>query len=153
MAFRIETGVRPNLKSARRKRQRPLPAPRARLKDETHLRILRQLPCLVSGTAPAGEAAHIRYASALHGKGITGIGTKPDDKWAVPLCVWLHTMSSGAQHRDGEEWWWEERGIDPLFIAAQLYAVSVAMRDAKVPEHDVVRQLTRMVIDFRRNVG
>ncbi len=82
----------------------------------------------------------------MYGKPVTGIGTKPDDKWAVPLCAWFHTISSEAQHRFGEEWWWEQRNIDPLFVASKLYAASVTMRDARIAEAEIVPALGKIVL-------
>ena len=149
MAWRIDTGIRPRLKGPRAKNERKSRPPRGRMEDPAHLKLIRQLPCLVSGRAPAGEAAHIRYASALYGKSVTGTGIKPDDKWAVPLCAWFHTMSSDAQHRHGEEGWWEERDINPLLVASQLYSASVALRAAKVLEPDIIAALSRIVLDAR----
>lgn len=146
MAGRIDTGIRPKLKTARPKTGRRPKPPRTRLEDSEHLKIIRQLPCLVSGKTPAGEAAHIRYASAIYGKPVTGIGVKPDDKWVVPLCAWFHTISSEAQHRFGEEWWWEQRNIDPLFVASKLYAASVTMRDARMAEPEIVQALGKIVL-------
>ena len=151
MASRIVSGIAPALKSARPPKGLKHRAPRARLEDLEHLRLIRLLPCLTSGETPAGEAAHVRYASAAYGKPITGGSTRPDDKWTVPLCPRLHTMSSDAQHRSGEEWWWEERNINPLLVAVRLYERSVFMREASAGEDEIVRQLSRIIIDARRD--
>lgn len=150
MASRIVTGIAPALKSARPPKGPKYRPPRARLEDPEHLRLIRLLPCLASGEMPAGEAAHVRYASAAYGKPITGTGTRPDDKWAVPLCPRLHTMSSDAQHRSGEEWWWEERNINPLLVAVRLYERSVSMREAGEPEEAIIRKLSQIVNESRR---
>lgn len=149
--FRIDTGIRSNLKTGRSSKPRRPVDVRARLEDPDHLSLLRQLPCIVSGRAPAGEAAHIRYASAQFHKPITGIGIKPDDKWAVPLSPWFHTQSTGAQHRHGEEGWWEDHGIDPLVVASQLYSASVAMRDVRADEGVIIQVLSRIVTAARKS--
>lgn len=84
-----------------------------------HLDDIRQLPCILSGR-PA-EAAHIRYADQKWGKPITGMGQKPADKWTVPLCPELHRLLKGCQHDENERKWWEQFGIDPLYVASMLY--------------------------------
>lgn len=89
-------------------------APRAH--DAQHLEDVRQCPCLKCGIDPAGEAAHIRMTR--DGKPITGMGAKPDDKYALPLCHSDHM----EQHRVGELAFWREVGIDPLKVAERLYA-------------------------------
>lgn len=88
-------------------------------KDSPHLNDIRQLPCILSGR-PA-EAAHIRYGDARHNKPPTGMGQKPADKWTVPLCPELHRLLNGCQHDSDERAWWEQFGIDPVFLAIMLY--------------------------------
>lgn len=85
-----------------------------------HLRFVHGLSCLICG-AP-GEAAHVRYGSLAHGKRETGAGQKPDDKWTVPLCPAHHREGPDAQHNHSERKWWVLQGIDPLVIAALLWA-------------------------------
>jgi hypothetical protein len=50
---------------------------------------------------------------------MSGIGRKPDDKWALPLNHWCHM----SQHQYGDEVaWWRERGIsDPFALAIEHY--------------------------------
>jgi hypothetical protein len=91
-----------------------------RQEDRKHLAAIRQLPCLCCGTRPAREAAHLRMRSPEHGKPSTGIGTRPDDKWSVPLCHRCHM----DQHKHGEREWWESQGIDPMPVAIELYCFS-----------------------------
>lgn len=88
-------------------------------KAPSHLDLIRQLPCLLSGK-PA-EAAHIRYADAAHGKTESGVARKPDDKWTVPLCPELHRLLDGCQHDSNERAWWKQFGIDPLAVAKRLW--------------------------------
>lgn len=90
-----------------------------RVRDERHLRLIRQLPCLICGRYPA-EAAHIRYGDAEHGKPKTGAGEKPDDKWTLPLCAEHHRTGKDAQHGAGERRWWESWGVDPLALCNEL---------------------------------
>ncbi len=84
-----------------------------------HLDLIRQVPCILTGR-PA-EVAHIRYADPAHGKGITGMGRKPEDKWVVPLCPELHRLLKGCQHDSAEREWWAQFGIDPCAVALRLY--------------------------------
>ena len=91
-----------------------------RERDEEHLAAVRQCMCLKCGKDPAGEAAHIRMASAAHGKRETGMGEKPHDKFTVPLCHECHM----DQHAIGEIPFWSALGISPLRAAGLLYHVS-----------------------------
>ncbi|MBS9476177.1 hypothetical protein [Ancylobacter radicis] len=153
MGFRIDTGIRPALKKDKSSKQSRPANLRARLEDPAHLALIRQLPCIIGGLNPSGEAAHIRYANAQFHKPITGIGIKPDDKWTVPLSPWFHTQSRGAQHQHGEEGWWIDHNIDPLVVASRLYAASVGLREAQTAEHEAVAVLTGIVHFCRREAG
>lgn len=91
-----------------------------RQKIEAHLKFIRTLPCLVTGTRPV-EAAHIRYADMCYGKRDTGMAEKPSDQWVVPLSPASHR----EQHAFGDELaWWKSKGIDPLFVAMALWRAS-----------------------------
>lgn len=93
---------------------------RPRQEATDHLRWLRSLPCAVTGKRPV-EAAHIRFADAASGKREAGTSAKPDDKWAVPL----HPEKHRDQHQTGDErLWWSRFGIDPIVLAAKLWAAS-----------------------------
>lgn len=91
-------------------------APRQR--DADHLEAIRQCPCVKCGMDPCGEAAHVRMTRT--GKKISGIGNKPSDFFAVPLCRDCH----GEQHRVGELSFWHNLEIDPLRLAETLYRLS-----------------------------
>jgi Protein of unknown function (DUF968) len=93
--------------------------PRAR--SETHLAFIRTLPCIVCGNNIETEAAHIRMADRSVAKPMTGIATKCDDRFTVPLCGSCHR----AQHACGNEnRWWADHGMDPIKLALALYSVS-----------------------------
>ncbi len=92
------------------------PKKRTRDHDEAHLKWLRTLPCVISGTRPV-EAAHIRYADPIYGKRETGKGEKPSDRWALPLSPDLHR----EQHAGSERAFWARYGIDPLRVASALF--------------------------------
>lgn len=47
----------------------------------------------------------------------TGLGEKPDDKWAMPLCSEHHR----EQHSMGEREFWEGYGIDPIRNCLALF--------------------------------
>ena len=91
-----------------------------RQRNEQHLRWLRTLECLVSGSRQGVEAAHVRFADPIFGKRPTGKGERPDARWALPLARDIHA----AQHRSGEREWWARQGIDPLKVASELYQAS-----------------------------
>ncbi len=102
------------------------PQPRSHIKqgaevDPDYLALVRQLPCLKCGVEPCGEAAHVRFASAAFGKA-SGMGKKPADKWALPLCGDDHRVNRTAQHRGSEQAFWADLGINPLMTAEKLFA-------------------------------
>ena len=93
---------------------------RPREKNDSHLKFIRSLPCLICDDGTTVEAAHVRYGDRSVKKPQTGIGTKPDDKYTVPLCGKHHR----EQHMEGERLWWSQWGIDPVKVALALYAES-----------------------------
>lgn len=98
---------------------------RAKLKDTlgrdpVYLALIRRLPCLKCGVESRNEAAHVRMQSGTFGKH-GGIGTKPADRWAVPLCAGCHRNDSDSQHRLGEREFWGRLGINPVLVCHQLY--------------------------------
>lgn len=90
-----------------------------RIKDEAHLAFIRTLPSVISGELGC-EACHIRYGDPVYQKKNTGKGQRPSDGWTVPMTHAEHM----AQHADNEREWWASQGIDPCWIARELYAVS-----------------------------
>lgn len=108
-------------------------APRSRISPEErnpdYRRLVTALPCLRCGMEPS-EPAHVRYACAAFGKA-SGMQKKPEDRFCVPLCSGCHRLDRDAQHNRGERAFWETIDINPLLVAAHLYAVRadlVAMR-------------------------
>lgn len=79
---------------------------------EPHLQWLRTLMCCVRGclASTPSEAAHCRRGTD------GGMGMKPSDRWAVPLCKTHHR----EQHR-GERTFSRRHGID-MREAAKEYA-------------------------------
>jgi len=97
------------------------PKPRKAEGDNSadYLDKIRDLPCLKCGMEPC-EAAHVRFASAAYGKS-SGLGKKPDDKWALSLCSYCHRLSRYSQHNRGEQQFWNDLGINPLRVCEQLW--------------------------------
>lgn len=90
-----------------------------RVKDRGHLAFIRTLPSLIPGDERV-EAAHVRYAVDQYGKRSVGTGLKSSDMWTVPLAADQHRSQHGTNERE----WWIAHGIDPVVIAALLYAHS-----------------------------
>jgi len=88
--------------------------------DNGHLAAIRKCPCLGCGQDHWIEAAHVRQASAAHGKPAAGTGTKPDDKWTLPLCRDCHAK----QHTMSEAEYWYRLDLSPFLICERLFAVS-----------------------------
>lgn len=110
----------------------------ARQHDDAHLKFIRLLPSLVPGQGPV-EAAHLRYADRLHGKPLTGIGVKPDDRYVLPLAHGAH-MDQHA-HPEGERAWWASWGLDdPIVVSTRLWLVT--------GDFDAGVQIIRETIEF-----
>lgn len=88
--------------------------------DKAHLEFVRQLPCMACGDDIGSEAAHIRFPDRRAAKPKCGLGEKPDDAWVVPLCRRCHHQ----QHGMSERAFWNNAGIDPIFIALALRNMS-----------------------------
>jgi hypothetical protein len=88
-------------------------------KRPDYLALVRRCPCLGCDHDQKCEAAHVRYMATLQRdiKPITGIGIKPDDLWALPLCAGCHHR----QHEIGEHVFWDGLGLNPLTIAMDLW--------------------------------
>jgi hypothetical protein len=90
-----------------------------RLRDPAYLLWLRSQRCACGCLqAPPCDAAHLRARSLKHDKA-SGIGQKPDDRWALPLKHDHHM----AQHYHGNELdWWAKRGVlDPFELCIKYY--------------------------------
>jgi 5-methylcytosine-specific restriction endonuclease McrA len=90
-----------------------------RVRDEHHLKFIRQLSCIVCGNNIETQAAHIRFADRAAGKRDVGGGEKPDDHWTVPLCGGCHRKQHS--YPGGEEDFWKHHAeIDPIRAAMAL---------------------------------
>ena len=85
-----------------------------RIRSKEHLRFVAAQPCVICGRTPA-HAHHVRYAQPR------GLALKVSDEFTVPLCAIHHSEN----HATGDERrWWQERKIDPLTVAAELWSKS-----------------------------
>jgi hypothetical protein len=99
-------------------------------RDPVYLARVRMMPCLRCGVEPCGEAAHVRRQSGTFNKR-GGMGKRPADRFALPLCRGCHTADADAQHRVGEALFWLRVGLNPLLVCERLYPARgdlVAMR-------------------------
>lgn len=108
------------------KPRQKLPPPK---RNKKHRQFIASLPCISCGRPGPNQCAHVRL-------GWYRGGGRPGDDRTVPLCAErLGTMGChGRQHayvtgnpglpESAEESWWMLQGIDPLAIAARLWAVS-----------------------------
>jgi hypothetical protein len=111
----LATLYRKRLEELERREERSmdgLPAFRPRrIRDKAHLRRIAQQPCLVCGRLPA-HAHHLKFLEPR------GLGLKPSDAFAVPLCRLHHR----ALHDQGDEQsWWQQHKIDPVSEAQRLW--------------------------------
>jgi len=99
---------------------------RPRETNHAHLAFIKTLRCCICGK-PGPDPAHIRSASALHGKRETGGQEKASDKWVTPLCREHHDEQHNyCEERKGaagtsELLWWASKGIDPFGLALALH--------------------------------
>src|SRR5246127_4490526 len=113
-------------------RGKPKPNLRSRVQ---HLAFVRQLSCVACGKAAPSEPAHVRTGTD------GGVGMKPGDRYAVPLCAACHAR----QHRVGELTFWSALRIDPVNVALRLWTISA---DVKAGERTVFR--ARQGIDLAK---
>jgi hypothetical protein len=93
-----------------------------RERNRDHLRFVASQPCLICGRTPS-DAHHIKFAEQR------AMGRKVSDKFAVPICRLHHR----ELHRRGNEHvWWQNQEIDPLVVAATLWARTHAVAQAEV---------------------
>jgi hypothetical protein len=83
-----------------------------RQRDGRYLVAIRELPCLICRVEPCREAAHVRMGSEA------GMGRKPDDRRAAPLCHTHHMQ----QHTGSERQFWDEHRVDIEQVIRELVA-------------------------------
>ena len=117
----------------------PRRKPKPNLRRQVHhVAFVRQLPCVACGKAAPSDAAHVRTGTG------GGVGIKPGDRYAVPLCTACHAR----QHPIGELTFWSALRIDPLNVALRLWTVSA---NVEAGERTVFR--ARQQIDLAADVG
>jgi hypothetical protein len=126
-------------KSNRHRRRAPLSEPAskevtvigkpARERDRDHLRFVAAQPCLLCGRTPS-DPHHIKFAEQR------AMGRRVSDRFTVPICRLHHR----ELHRRGNEHaWWQKQAIDPLVIAASLWAKT----HAATPTTDLAADIDR----------
>ncbi|GLK86641.1 DUF968 domain-containing protein [Ancylobacter defluvii] len=118
------------------------------VRDEQHLQLLRQCPCLACGGEPA-EAAHLKGSEPRHGK---AQGTR-HDRWCNPLCPDCHRNGPDCQHAGNERRWWERLGIDPFDVADRLWEASRRLRAQGETSTFIVETMSAIVRAARRRRG
>jgi ERF superfamily len=83
-----------------------------RERDRDHLRFVAAQPCLVCGRTPS-DPHHIKFAEHR------AMGRRVSDRFTVPICRLHHRE---LHRRGNERAWWQKQGIDPLVLAASLWA-------------------------------
>jgi hypothetical protein len=83
-----------------------------RERDGEHLKLVASQPCLICGRTPS-DPHHIKFAEQL------AMGRKVSDRFTVPICRLHHRELHG---KGNERAWWEKQEIDPLPVAASLWA-------------------------------
>lgn len=86
----------------------------SRWRSQAHLNFIRSFTCVMCEGSRKTDAAHVRLGSGA------GMGRKPDDYRAVPLCTGADGCHA-RQHQVGEETFWRGRdveGLIELFIKA-----------------------------------
>jgi hypothetical protein len=93
-----------------------------RERDREHLKFVASQPCLICGRTPS-DPHHIKFAEQV------AMGRKVSDRYTVPICRLHHR----ELHRKGNERaWWEKQEIDPLPVAASLWAGTHAFASAAI---------------------
>jgi hypothetical protein len=83
-----------------------------RERDRDHLRFVAAQPCLVCGRTPS-DPHHIKFAEQR------AMGRRVSDRFTVPICRLHHRE---LHRRGNERAWWHKQAIDPLVVAASLWA-------------------------------
>ena len=100
----------------------PISEPR-RYRNKAHLKFVAAQACLVCGRQPS-DPHHLGFAQPR------ALGRKVSDEFAVPLCRTHHRQV----HRCGNEVeWWNRFGLDPLIVAAALWAQTRPGRARALP--------------------
>ena len=100
------------------KREKKSARQRREGQSEAHRKLIRLLPCCVSGTRPPNDGHHLKSGPAGSER---GIGMRATDKWLVPLRRTKHQELEKLSARR-EMGWFQEHGIeDVVELAAALW--------------------------------
>lgn len=86
--------------------------------DPGHLVLIRKLPCAVCPSFSDIEAHHLKSGNARKHR---SLGVKAPDRYAVPLCRWLHHAEVERIGSRREEEWFLGHGINPHELANALW--------------------------------
>lgn len=115
------------------------------------LAFVRRKPCAACGAPAPSQAAHLRAGNPAIGKRPTGVGERPSDKFANPLCAGCHLDAPDSQHNTGDERaFWARVGIDPFENAAKLWR-QFCRRKGRDPE--LREAVTKRAVRMKRRRG
>jgi ERF superfamily len=114
-----------------------------RERDRDHLRFVAAQPCLVCGRTPS-DPHHIKFAEQRM------MGRKVSDRFTVPICRLHHRE---LHRRGNERAWWQKQGMDPLIIAASLWAKTHAATPTTGLADEIDRPTNVNRSDFGAVVG
>ena len=109
-----------------------------RERDRDHLRFVAAQPCLVCGRTPS-DPHHIKFAEQR------AMGRRVSDRFTVPICRLHHRE---LHRRGNERAWWQKQAIDPLVIAASLWAKTHAATPTTALAADIDRPANVNGSDF-----
>jgi hypothetical protein len=121
-------GRRPRLSELASKEVTVIGKP-VRERDRDHLRFVAAQPCLICGRTPS-DPHHIKFAEQR------AIGRRVSDRFTVPICRLHHRE---LHRRGNERAWWQRQAIDPLVVAARLWAKTHAATPATALGDDTDR--------------
>jgi len=85
--------------------------------SESHLQLIRKMPCAICLRTPGGECHHLKSAPGR------GMGIRTEDKWGVPLCRTDHDIVERAGTKN-EISLFKDAGIDCHLLANDLWAAT-----------------------------
>lgn len=109
----------PDVSPLLKTRSRPLAKRPGRIRCPKHLEYVASLPCVYPGCRAAASVHHLRVRGTD-----ACAGRRSSDRFAVPVCQAHHQGQGGIHHFGDEEVWFMGIGIDPLALAADLWATS-----------------------------
>lgn len=87
--------------------------------SDVHLKLLRTLPCCIPGCTRQGSTVH-----HIKTGGHRGGAMRSPDRMGLPMCADHHLNGVERAGSKNEISWFEKHGLEPLELAAALWAVS-----------------------------